>query len=87
MITASLVYIACTLTSAVCVALLVRAYSRTRQPLLFWSALCFAGLCANNALLFVDVILLPSVDLSVWRLTPALLGLVALCYGLIVEVD
>jgi len=87
MLVGSIVYIICTLTSALCVALLARAYRRTQQRLLFWSALCFAGLCINNALLFTDVILLPNVDLSVWRVIPALLGVGALCYGLITEVD
>ncbi len=87
MILASGVLIACTLTSALCAALLIRAYRKTRQRLLFWSALCFIGLCLNNALLFVDIIALPSIDLSVWRLLPALLGIGALCYGLIMEVD
>jgi hypothetical protein len=40
----------------------------------------------NNVLLFVDVIVLTtSVDLSVWRLVPALVGVGLLCYGLIEE--
>jgi len=87
MILASAVFIACTLMSAFCAWLLIRAYRKTRQSLLFWSALCFTGLCLNNALLFVDVIALPNVDLSAWRLIPALLGIGALCYGLIMEVN
>jgi len=86
-ILASAVFIACTLTSAVCAALLIRAYRKTRQRLLFWSALCFTGLCLNNALLFVDIITLPTIDLSAWRLIPAVLGIGALCYGLIMEVN
>jgi hypothetical protein len=37
-------------------------------------------------MLFVDVIVLTNaVDLSVWRLVPALLGIGLLCYGLIEE--
>jgi hypothetical protein len=86
-VTASVVYILSTLTSATCAVLLARAYSRSRQRLLFWSCLCFVGLCANNALLFVDVVMLPQTDLSMWRLVPALLGIAALCYGLIMEAD
>lgn len=86
--TASIVYILCTLTSATCALLLARAYARSRERLLFWSFLCFLGLCANNALLFVDVVLLPSqIDLSVWRLVPALMGIAALCYGLVMEAE
>jgi hypothetical protein len=82
---ASIVYIACTLTSAACVVLLLRAYLRSRQRLLFWSTLAFTGLCINNVLLYVDVIVLPTVDLSLVRLIPALLGVAALCYGLLME--
>jgi hypothetical protein len=84
---ASIVYIACTLTSGVCLVLLLRAYLRSRQRLLFWSTLAFAGLCLNNALLYVDVIWLPDVDLSLVRMIPALLGVAALCYGLIMEAN
>jgi hypothetical protein len=84
---ASIVYALCTLTSAVCALLLLRAYARTRQGLLFWSFICFSGLCANNALLFADLELLPNVDLSVWRLVPAIIALAALCYGLISEAE
>lgn len=85
--TASIVYILCMLTSAACAVLLARAYVRSRERLLFWSSLCFAGLCANNAMLFADVELLPQIDLSVWRLVPALLGIAALCYGLVMEAE
>ena len=87
-VTASIVYILCTLTSAACAVLLARAYARSHERLLFWSSLCFVGLCTNNALLFLDVVVLPTqVDLSVWRLVPALLGIAALCYGLITEAE
>ena len=82
---ASIVFIACMLTSAVCVVLLLRGYLRSRQRLLFWSTIAFVGLFLNNALLYVDVIVLPAVDLSLVRLLPALLGVAALCYGLIME--
>lgn len=86
--TASIVYILCTLTSAACAILLGRAYARSRERLLFWSFLCFLGLAANNALLFVDVVILPvQIDLSVWRVVPALVGIAALCYGLILEAE
>lgn len=83
---AEIVYILCMIASAVCSWLLLRGYRRTGTSLLFWSALCFAGLCLNNLMLFLDVIVLPAqVDLSTWRLLPALLGIALLCYGLIRE--
>ena len=85
MIAAEIVYILCTLTSLVCMWLLLRGYRRSGTRLLMWSGLCFAGLCVNNAILFLDNIVLPDVNLSIWRLLPALIGLALLCYGLIEE--
>jgi len=85
-ITAEIVYLLCTLTSLACAVLLFRGYRRSGTRLLLWSAVCFGCLCINNILLFFDVIVLGvNVDLSVWRLLPALLGIAALCYGFIEE--
>ena len=79
------VYILSTLTSAACALLLLRSYARSKSRLLFWSGLAFVGLTGNNALVWVDLRMLPAVDLSIWRMIPALAGLAALCYGLIWE--
>jgi hypothetical protein len=84
-ITAEIVYLLCTATSLVCTWLLYRGYARGGTRLLLWSALCFAGLFLNNAFLFVDNVVLPKIDLSIWRLLPALIGVALLCYGLIEE--
>ena len=88
MLAADLVYLLCTITSLVCAGLLLRGYARNRVPLLFWSAICFLGLFVNNLMVLIDLdqIVFSSVsNLSVWRLVPALIGLAALCYGLITE--
>lgn len=88
MILADLVYLLCTITSLVCAALLLRSYGRNHVPLLLWSSICFLGLFVNNLLVLIDLdqIVFSSVtNLSVWRLAPALLGLAALCYGLVTE--
>jgi hypothetical protein len=82
---AEFVYSLAFVTSAACSWLLLRAYARSRRRLLFWSGLAFAGLALNNALLFLDLLVLPDTDLSVWRLVPAVAGLAVLCYGLIWE--
>jgi hypothetical protein len=47
------------LIAALCAVLLLRAYVRVRRRLLLWSGLCFAGLTVSNALVFVDLVLLP----------------------------
>ncbi|CAN5729860.1 hypothetical protein BH23GEM6_BH23GEM6_21630 [soil metagenome] len=82
---ATLVYALCALTSVVCAVLLLRGYIQTRVRLLLWGGLCFAGLAVNNVLLFVDLGLMPELDLTVWRSLPTLAGLMLLIYGLVWE--
>jgi hypothetical protein len=80
---AEVVYILCALTSLACAALLIRGYRRNRSRLLLWSCLSFVALAANNVLLFVDLVVVPSVDLSFVRAAAALCGMVILVYGLV----
>jgi len=84
---ATAVYVLCALASLLAAGLVLRAFLATRQRLLFWTAACFAGLAANNLVLFIDKVLVSNIDLSLWRSLPALLGLLALLYGLIWEVS
>lgn len=79
------VYALCALTSILCAVLLLRGYARSRVRLLFWSGICFAGLALNNVLLFIDVRVLPNIDLSVVRSVPAVIGVALLVYGLVWE--
>ena len=81
------VYLLCLLTSCVCAALLVRSYFRNQTRLLLWSATCFVMLAVNNLLVVIDILLLPTVDLSIWRNLATLIGLAALLYGFIWEAD
>lgn len=80
---ASLVYLLCALTSLTCASLLLRSYFANRTPLLFWSSLCFVGLAANNTLLFVDLVIVPTIDLSFYRSLCALIAVLVLVFGLI----
>jgi hypothetical protein len=80
-----LVYVLCALTSVLCAGLLLRAYRANRTRLLLWSTLCFIGLGINNILLFVDIVLVPDIDLQIFRTGSALLALVLLTIGLIWE--
>ena len=77
------VYIFCALTSIACVAFLFRQYQKTRTPLLFWSVGCFFLFAVSNILLFVDLILLPQVDLSPIRYSLTLIGMCMMLYGLV----
>ena len=79
---AEIVYMLCAVTSVVCAAMLLQGYRRTRTGLLFWSSLCFAGLALNNILTFVDLVLVPGVDLSALRNGVALASMAVLVYGL-----
>ena len=82
---AGVIYALCPLTALLCAWLLLQAYRRSRYNLLFWGGLCFVGLTLNNLLLIVDKLLVPYVDLSMWRLILALVSLIVLLYGLIWE--
>ncbi len=82
---ATIVYLLCALTSITCAVLLLRGYAASKVRLLLWGGLCFTGLALNNVLLFVDLGLVPDVDLSVWRSIPTLVGLALLIYGLVWE--
>jgi len=81
------VYILGTLTTLACAVLLLRAFADTRKRLLLWSGLCFVGLTIANAMRFVDLVMLPQVDLFLWRLVPAAIGMLLLLFGLIWDSD
>ena len=81
----SLVYALSAGISLICAVLLFRAYATNHVRLLLWSGICFVGLTLNNILLIVDTQFFPSTDLAVIRAIPALLGMLALLYGLIWE--
>ncbi len=81
----SAVYIIGAVVTLVCGVLLLRGYARSRAKLLLWSGLCFLGLALSNALVFVDLIMLPQVDLYILRLLTAALAMMILLYGLVWE--
>lgn len=83
---ATLIYALCALTSLASALLLLRGYRENRARLLLWAGLCFLGLALNNILLFVDLGLVPEVDLSLWRSLPTAVGLALLTFGLIWDV-
>jgi hypothetical protein len=78
-----LVYLLCAAAALGCCALLARAYRRTRMRLLLWSTVCFFCLTVNNVLVVIDLGVFPEVDLFLLRNVVALLGVVALLYGLV----
>lgn len=83
----TVVYTLCASACAVCAAMLLDQYCRQKYRLLLWSGLCFIGLTLNNALLVLDKVILPEVDLSPWRLSVALVAMTILLYGLIWDTE
>jgi len=79
------VYILGFLVTLACGVLLFRAWAAVRKRLLLWSAICFCGLALSNLLVFVDLVLLPNVDLYLPRLLTAAIAMLILLYGLIWE--
>lgn len=80
------VYILCALTALACAVLLLRGYRRNGTRLLVWCGIFFLALTLENSILFFDVVVVPSIDLSNMRRTVALVGLILLLYGLIWDV-
>jgi hypothetical protein len=83
----ALVYILCLLTCALCAGLLIRSWLKTRTRLLLWTAASFVFLAINNLFLFIDTTVLPEVDLSVFRVSSALIAVAILIFGLIWEAE
>jgi hydrogenase/urease accessory protein HupE len=80
---ATAVYLLCALTSLACAVLLLRGYRQRGVRLLLYSGLAFVGFTLGNAMLVVDVVVVPTVDLSLFRSLPVLFGLLVLIYGLV----
>jgi hypothetical protein len=51
--------------------------------LLFWSGLCFVGMAVDNVMLYVDLVIIPDVNIAIWRRLPGLVALSLLTYGLV----
>lgn len=82
---AAIVYMLCALTSLACALLLIRQHRLAKNRFLFWSSAGFFVFFISNAILFIDLILLPSMDLSTLRLGITFLGVALILFGLIWE--
>lgn len=84
---AGLVYLLCAITALSCSVLLFRGFRRNRTRLLLWCALFFLALALENLTVFIDLIIVPDVDLYLFRTSIALVGVVLLLVGLIWDVE
>lgn len=76
-------YILCALVSLLCAVLLLRGFFQGRHRLLLWSGICFAGLALANALVFIDLVMLPNTDLYPQRLLISAVSVLILLFGLL----
>ena len=81
------VYLLCLATSVACAALLLRAWRASRAHLLLWTAASFGFLALNNLLLVADLVLLPSVNLWLWRQAATAVALGVLLWGFVWEAE
>lgn len=81
------IYLLSAATCLLCAILLLRTYAQRHVRLLLWSGLCFVGLMVENLMLYVDIFVLPDINLAVWRKLPGLIALSLLVFGLIWESD
>jgi hypothetical protein len=79
------IYILGALVVGLCAVMLFRAYAKSKQRLLFWSGLCFLGLTMSNLLVFVDLVMIPDVNLYPLRLWTAAIATMLLVFGLVWE--
>ena len=84
---AAITYLLCSFTALLCSVLLFRGFNKTKGRLLFWSGVCFLLLFVENLILFIDLIMIPHVTLTLFRLAPGVLASLCLLYGLIWEVE
>jgi hypothetical protein len=77
------VYLLCSATALVCSLLMLRGWRRTRVALLLLTSIAFFAFAVENGILFADMVLFPSVDLTLVRRSVALAGVTTLLAGLI----
>lgn len=80
---AEVVYGLCAVVSLLCAILLQRGYLQSRHRLLLWAAACFWILALNNALLFVDLVIVEDVDMGIARRITAAAAPLVFLLGLI----
>ena len=80
---ASVVYLLCALTSALCAGLLFYEFRKRQTQLLLWSALSFGCFAISNGIVFTDFVLVPDIDLSLLRAMSAFAAAMLLLFGLV----
>ncbi len=79
------IYLLCFGASVTATILLARAYLERKSRLILWTSICFAGLGANNFVLFLDLVIFPEIDLMPIRQGIALVAVGVLIWGFVWE--
>lgn len=82
---AAIVYLLCTLSSILCTYLVFRTYRASGARFLLSCTIGFSGLAVANAILFIDLLLVPGVDMLVYRQLTTFISLLALVWGFVWE--
>ena len=83
----ALVYLLCLATSALCAALLFRAWRVSRSRLLLWTAVSFLFFALNNLALVADMVVFPVTPLWPLRLITQFFAFAVLLYGFVWEAE
>ena len=83
----AIIYSLCAVTAALCAWLLLRAFREQHIALLFWCGLFFSIQTCTNIILIVDKLIVPDIDLSVYRYAISLIAIGVLLYGLIMRAE
>jgi len=81
-----LIYLLCAASALACGVLVLRGFRRSGVRLLLWCGLFFLSLALENIILFIDLILVPEMDLFLLRTSVALIGVTLLLVGLVWDV-
>lgn len=76
------VYALCAVTSFVCFVLLLRQHRHMPSRLMLRSSIAFLCFTIANLILFIDLVVLPEIDLRIWRNLFSLLGAMILLLAL-----
>lgn len=82
-----IVYVLCLITSVICAALLVRAWTKTKTRFLMWCAVAFSLLALNNLFVVADMIVFPDIEFWVARQAAAFAAVAVLLYAFVWEID
>ena len=81
------IYLLCVVTAVACFVLLFRGYRRSGTRLLLWSSVCFGFLALHALIVMIELLLIPTTDLQMFRHVASLAAVASLIVGLVWETE